>query len=59
MRLYEIATQVKIIDGDRPYVYWVTTTKPEKAKIAAIKKHRTMMGPGQEGELIATIVNHG
>lgn len=55
MRLCEVATQVRVMDGERPYFYWVTVANPEKAVAAAIKKHRTLMGlmPGQ-GELTAT-----
>lgn len=43
MRLYEIATQVKVTDNDRTYFYWVTVARPEKAKAAALKKHATTM----------------
>ena len=57
MRLCEVATQVKVVDGERPFYYWVTVANPTKAVAAAIKKHRTLMGlmPGQ-GELSATLV---
>ncbi len=62
MRLNEVATQVKIIDGEgdkaRSYYYWVTVAKPEKAMRAAKKKHRDRMGLVLDKDLTATIVNH-
>ena len=64
MRLNEIATKVAVQDGDRHYYYWVTVANPEKAKRAALHKHRDRMGLGMtirgnviaDHDLTATIV---
>lgn len=55
MKLYEIATNVEVTDGDRKYFYWVPLAKPERAIRAALKKHRTVMGLGMtvKGQTIA------
>ncbi len=57
MRLNEVATQVKIIDGEgdkaRSYYYWVTVAKPEKAMRAAKKKHRDRMSLSSQRKPLA------
>lgn len=45
-RLDEIATKVKVHDGDSVHTYFVPQANPEKAKQAAIKKHRDRHGLG-------------
>ena len=59
MKLTEIATQVKVVDQEKPYFYWVTVAKPEKIMANAIAKHRKAMGttPERENALIASIVD--
>lgn len=57
VKLCEIATQVRVIDRERPYYYWVSVANPARAIATALKKHRGQMGmmPG-EGELEAAVV---
>ena len=64
MRLNEIETNVQVTDGDKHYYYWVTQSRPEIAKRAALRKHRDRMGIGMrvrgqdiaDKELTATIM---
>lgn len=44
MNLKEKATQVKVMDGDRPYYYYVTATKPKTMVDQAVRKHCARMG---------------
>jgi hypothetical protein len=46
VRLCEIATKVRVTDGEKHYYYWVSIANPDKAKRAGMKKHRDRMGIG-------------
>jgi hypothetical protein len=55
LRQCRIATKVQVIDGERKYFYWVALVNPERAKRAALRKHRDRMGLGMRvrGQYIA------